>query len=144
MSQLIVAKHQNPVLFIRENKCPPQSLGFTWDSQGPEGHSVSIQVPNKDQSVYLLWNILAEFGFLSYESSTTDVYLNSLIFKLWREGDRRNNPHLCTRVYTAVLEAHGQRSSLDNIEIELSSVPFPEEWESGSGCISLPWHFLSM
>lgn len=47
------------------------------------------------------------------------MYLNFLIFKLWREADSGNNPHLSTKVFTAVLEAHGQRSNTDNTEIEL-------------------------
>lgn len=61
MSCLSIAKHQNPILFIRDNK---YLLHTPWNHLrqpvfgGSEGHSVSIQVPNKDQSVYLLLNIL--------------------------------------------------------------------------------------
>lgn len=52
--------------------------------RGSEDHSVSIQALNKDWSVYLLLNILVYFGFLSYESSTTDLYLYFLIYSLGR------------------------------------------------------------
>lgn len=62
VSHLTIAKHQNPILFIRDNKC---LLHTPWNHlrqpafRGSEDHSVSIQVPNKDKSVYLLLNILA-------------------------------------------------------------------------------------
>lgn len=61
MGRLSIAKCQNLILFIRDNKC---LLHMPWNHLrqpvfgGYEGHSVSIQVSNKDQNVYLFLNIL--------------------------------------------------------------------------------------
>lgn len=61
MSHPTVGKHQNLILFIRDNKWLPRT---PWNHlrqpafRGSEDHSVSIQVPNKDWSVYLHLSIL--------------------------------------------------------------------------------------